>query len=104
MTRGMGMMLLLHMTGMSATTQDPDHIFADGFEPETGSRVGDPDLRDPHGFANFIGCRDVASTSRVVSPATANFRSRSRPTAMATGCSTSARCMCSVQSLTATSK
>jgi hypothetical protein len=39
----------------------PDLIFIDAFEP-VNFRIDDMDLRDPHVFVNFAGCRDLTDT------------------------------------------
>lgn len=39
-----------------------DRIFLDGFDLPTAMRLTDMDLRDPHVFIDFVGCRDVTDT------------------------------------------
>lgn len=39
-----------------------ERIFLDGFDPPSAMRISELDLRDPHVYVDFLGCRDITDT------------------------------------------
>ena len=51
--------------GCALAHAQSDRIFLDDFDPPIAMRISDLDLRDPHVFVDFLGCRDITDTPLV---------------------------------------